>query len=103
MVHDEQTSTFEELLKKDGDVTIHQQNIRSLAVEMFKVINVLAPSMSDISTRNSNLCTDNVSANTRSNLTFYNYNNPRTRNYGLEILRCLGPKVYVMIPNKIKN
>ena len=51
--------------------------------------------MSNISTRNSNLCTDNVSANTRSNSTFYDYNNPRTRNYGSETLRCFGLKVYI--------
>ena len=104
MVYDDQTSTFEELLKKDGAVTIHQQNIRSLAVEMFKVINDLAPPfMRNIFTKNSNLCTDNISANTRSNSTFHNYNNPRTINYGLETLRCLGPKVYDMIPNEIKT
>ena len=104
MVYDDQTSTFEELLNKDGNVTIHQQNIRALAVEMFKVINDLAPPhMRNIFTNNSNVGSDNVSANTRSNSTFYIYNNPSTRNYGLETLRCLGPKVYDMIPNKIKN
>ena len=104
MVYNDQTSTFEELLKKDGAVTIHQQNIRSLAVEMFKVINDLAPPfMKNIFTKNSNLCTDNISANTRSNSTFHNYNKPRTVNYGLETLRCLGPKVYDMIPNDIKT
>ena len=32
MVYDDQTSTFEELLNKVGNVTIHQQNIRALAV-----------------------------------------------------------------------
>ena len=71
---------------------------------MFKVINDLAPPfMCNIFTKNSNVGSDNVSANTRSNSTFYNYNNPSTRNYGLETLRCLGPKVYDMIPNEIKN
>ena len=71
MVYDDQTSTFEELLNKDGNVTIHQQNIRALAVEMFKVINDLAPPfMRNIFTTNSNVGGDNVSANTRSNSTF---------------------------------
>ena len=103
IVYNDQTSTFEELLNKDGTVTIHQQNIRSLAVEMFKVTNDLSPPfMRNIFTKNINLCTDNVSANTRSKSTFYNYYNPRTRNYGLETLRCLGPKIYDMVPNEIK-
>ena len=86
------------------DVTIHQQNILAPAVEMFKVINDLAPPfMRNIFTTNSNVVSTNVLANTRSNSTFYDYNNPSTRNYGLETLRCLGPKVYDMIPNEIKN
>ena len=103
MVYDDQRSTIEELLHKDGNVTIHQQNIRALAVEMFKVFNNLAPPfMRNIFTKNSNVCSDHVSANTQSNSTFYNYNNPSTTNYGLETLRCLGPKVYDMIPNEIK-
>ena len=98
MVYDDQTTTFEELLNKDGNVTIHQQNIRTLAVEMFKVINDLAPPfMRNIFTKNSNVCSDHVSANTRSNIK--NIRNIRT----LETLRCLGPKVYDMIPNEIKQ
>ena len=104
MVYDDQDSTFEELLKKDGAVTIHQKNIRSLAVEMFMVLNNLAPPfMSNIFTKNTNFGTDNVSSNTRSKPIFYNKDNPRTRNYGLETLRCLGPKVYDMLPIEIKQ
>ena len=42
-------STFEELLTKDGSVTIHQRNLRALAIEMYKVSNKLSPSfMSDL-------------------------------------------------------
>ena len=37
MVHDDQTSTFEELLNKDGNVTINQQNIRAVAVEKLMI------------------------------------------------------------------
>ena len=104
MVYDDLTSSFEELLKKDDAVTIHQQNLRCLAVEMYKVANDLAPLfMKDIFTKNANLVTDNVSSNTRSRSIFYNYDNPRTRNFGLETLRCLGPKVYDMVPIEIKQ
>ena len=59
--------------------------------------------MSHIFTKNHNLCTDNVSANTRSNSIFYNAHNPKTRNYGLNTLRHLGLKVYDMVPEVIKN
>ena len=104
MVYNDDISSFEDLLQKDGSVTIHIQNLRSLAVEMFKVVNNVAPPfMTNIFTKNANLLTGNVSSNTRSRSMFYNYNNPKTRNYGLETLSCLGPKIYDMVPYEIKN
>ena len=36
-------SNFEELLKKDGSVTIHHRNIQAIAIEMYKVVNDLGP------------------------------------------------------------
>ena len=37
------SSKFEELLKKDGSVTVHIRNIQKLAIEMFKVFKNLSP------------------------------------------------------------
>ena len=37
MVYEDYTSTFEDLLKKNGSVTVHHRNIQLVAVEMFKV------------------------------------------------------------------
>ena len=98
MVYNDNVSSFEDLLQKDGSVTIHQQNLRSLTVEIFKVIkNIAPPLMSDNFTKNHNFCTDNVSANTRSNSIFCNAHNSRTRNYGLNTLRHLSLMVYDMV------
>ena len=36
-VYDDYTSCFEDLLKKNGSVTIHHRNIQRVAIEMFKV------------------------------------------------------------------
>ena len=97
-VHNDNVSSFEDLLQKDGSLTIHQQNLPSLTVEIFEVIkNIAPPPMSDIFTKSHNFCTDNVSANTRSNSIFYNAHNPRTRNYDLNTSRHLGLKVYDMV------
>ena len=94
MVYLEETSSFEELLTKDGSVTIHHRNLQVLAVEMFKVIKCIAPTfMNEIFSRNENAFADNVSSNTRSKSIFYNPSYPKTVYHGLETLRCLGPKI----------
>ena len=104
IVYNDNTSSFEDLLRKDGSVTIHQKNLRFLALEMFKVIHGATPSfMSDNFTKKSNLNSENISSNTRSNSTFHNYFHPKISNYGLDTLRHLGPKVYDIVPNDFRN
>ena len=94
MVYLDETSSFEELLRKDGSVTIHHRNLQFLATEMFKVDKCLAPIfMNDILSRNKNSFAENVSSNTRLNSSYYNYCNPKTVNYGLETLRSFAPKL----------
>ena len=43
LVCNDKQSRFEELLAKDGFVSIHHRNIKSLAVEMYKVRNESSP------------------------------------------------------------
>ena len=43
LVYTDKTSDFSELLEKDDSVSIHYENIRQLATEMFKVSKVLCP------------------------------------------------------------
>ena len=43
LVYSDKTSDFRELLDKDGSVSIHYQNIRQLATEMFKLSKGLCP------------------------------------------------------------
>ena len=44
IVYRDDVSTFEELLLRDGSVTVHHKNLQFLAMEMFKVDKGLAPS-----------------------------------------------------------
>ena len=43
MIYHDKNLTFNELLGKDDFVSIHHQNLRKLAVEMFKVSKGLSP------------------------------------------------------------
>ena len=43
IVYNDKKSNFNELLVKDGSVSIHHQNLQKLAVEMFKVSRALSP------------------------------------------------------------
>ena len=82
IVYQDEISTFKELLKKDGSITIHHQNLHLLAIEMFNVVNGLAPLfMANIFANNlTNLNTGNVSTNIQSQSTFYKPGNPKTVN-----------------------
>ena len=71
---------------------------------MYKIIHNLGPPfLQDIISKSANLMSGNVSGNTRAKSLFYNYKAPNTVNYGLETLRCLGPKIYNMLPVEIQN
>ena len=37
LIHNDKKSFFEDLLEKDGFVSVHHKNLKTLAVEMFKV------------------------------------------------------------------
>ena len=43
LVYQDKTSTYEDLLRKDGSSKIHHRNIQKLAIEIFKFKNGLSP------------------------------------------------------------
>ena len=43
IVYEDANSTYKGLLKKDESVTIHEKNIKLLAIEIYKVINGISP------------------------------------------------------------
>ena len=45
IVYNDKKSNFNELLVKDGSVSIHHQNLQKLAAEMFKVSRGLSPEL----------------------------------------------------------
>ena len=104
IVYKDESLSFQNLLDKDNSITIHQRNLRSLATEMFKVTTGLLPTfMNDVFCANHNLDTNNISARTRLNSRFYNPVNPKKVYMGSNSLRCLGPKIWNMVPNEVRE
>ena len=104
IIYLDESSSFEELLRRGGTVTVHRRNLQFLLTEMSKVFNgMVPPFMQDVFKRHGNAFAEIVSSNTRSKLNFYNPSNPRTVKYGLETLTTLGPKLWEMIPVGIRN
>ena len=97
IVYKDYISSFEDLLKRDNFVTIHQRNIHSLAIELFKAKQNLP---------NSLLCSifqiRSISYNLRSQTDFIR-SNASTSQYGLISMRCFSSKVWQMILLEIKN
>ena len=103
MVYNDHTSSFDELLEKDGLFTIHHRNIQYLAIEMYKVLDNLSPSfLQEISTKNINLASDNVSAKTYLGLCFIITKLQKLESMVYKTIICLGPKIFNMLPDDIK-
>ena len=47
MIYNDKISLFQELLDRDNSFTVHHFSVQSLAIEMFKVINNIAATITD--------------------------------------------------------
>ena len=102
-VHQDELSTFHELVIKDNSVSVHHRNIQFLAIELFKVISGNAPFLGDEIVTRRVIPENSVVANLRSQTDFYNYHNPQSVRFGKDTLRALWPKIWNNIPPDIKN
>ena len=98
IVYDDQISTFDELLTRDGSFTIHQRNIQTLAIEMFKTKNNEGPPfMKQIFVEKKD-----TGYSLRSNEEFESMN-IRTVHRGEDTLRFLGCKIWKILPDNIRQ
>ena len=91
-------SSFEELLERDNPVSVHNENIQCLAIELCKVFNDIYP----------DIMKDVFRLSTSSNYDIRSRRTFTTRSvkivyYGTESLSYLTPKVWELIPNNIKS
>ena len=90
--------SFKYLLEIDGSVSIHHRNLRTLAVELFKVFKGLSPVIFAE--------TFPVRQQSQYNMRNYSYfamPRAKTVNNGLESLSCLGSMLWDSIPFHMKK
>ena len=92
------SSNFDELLKKDGQFSIYDRNIQTLAIELYKFFHGLFPSIM----KNIFQVNTNNSCSLRSRNEFY-CRNPKTVKYGTEIISYLAPKIRSLVAEIIKR
>ena len=98
IVYSDKTSDFSELLEKDGSVSIHYQNIRQLAIEMFKVSKGLCPE----TVKGLFQFRYDIPYNLRQRSQFH-IPPVRTVFIGTESIKYLSPKIWELIPDEMKE
>ena len=97
IVYKDERLSFQELLDKDGSITIHHRNLRRLAVEMFKVKNHLSPlPVLD-------LFKERPLKYRLRNERFWEIPRVHTVNFGKESLRYRGILTWELLPESIKT
>ena len=96
-IYNDKQSPFNELLEKDGSVSIHEQNLHVLATQMYKISNGLSTLfMKDIFPINRN------PYNLRQN---FQFSRPRlnTVYHGTESISNHEPKIWDLVPSNLKE
>ena len=96
IVYSDYSSTFKELIEKDKSSTIHERNLRTLAIELYKVVNGLSPKILE------EVFPMKKSTKYCSKSPFETFN-VRTTNYGIHSLSYMGPKIWSILPRDIKE
>ena len=96
IVYKDEVSSFKELLTKDESFTVHERNIQTLAIELYKAANHLSPKIMDfilpLKTE-----TTYVGENV------FKTSNVKTVTWGTETLGHIGPQIWSIVPNDMKT
>ena len=96
IVYKDDKSSFKELLIKDDSFTVHERNIQTLAIELYKVSYGLSPKIMNL------ILPLNSDSNYPGENTFKTFN-VKTVSWGTETLAHLGPKIWSIVPNDMKK
>ena len=96
IVYQDHKSSFEELLKRENAFTIHQRNIQTLCIELYKVAYGIAPGIMRLlfpTKPGVRYPWENI----------FQTQNIRTVTWGTESLSHLGPKIWSILPLQLKK
>ena len=97
LIYCDHSSDFQELLQRNNSVKIHQKNIQTLAIIIYKVVNNIAPTIV------SKLFSfSNVNYNLRSGSQFHQPSANTVWN-GQETITYLRPEICNMVPEEMKQ
>ena len=97
ITYNNKSSSFQDLLDKDNSITIHHRNIRTLAIETFKVLRGLSPPL-----LNEVFVERNCNYNLREN-NFLKRRRVNSVRYGTESVSFLALKICDTLPKGIMN
>ena len=97
VVYNNGNASFSELLEIANGFTIHHRNLQKLATEVFKIKNNLSPLPLQ------ELFNQHDSPYNLRKKKLWETGNVRTVHYGTETFSYLGPKIWDLLPNKIKE
>ena len=98
LIYNDKKSSFEDLLEKDGSVSIHHRNLRTLAVELIEIFKGLSPVIFAEA-----FPLRQQSQYNMGNYSYFAMFRSKTINHGLESLPYIGSKLWARIPSHIKN
>ena len=98
IMYSDKQSLFETLLEKDDSVSVHNQNLQILATEMYKIKNDLSPLIFTELFEQRNEQHYDLRKNSQ-------FTKPpvRTVYQGSESIPFLGPKIWNILQNRLKN
>ena len=97
LITNDKTSTFEDLLQANNEITIHHRNLQVLMVQIFKIINGFAPPiMEDFFLFREN--THNIQ-----NFQIISNESKKRVRYGLETVKYRTPLLWANLPEKHKT
>ena len=95
IVYQDEQSSFDALLQRDESFTIHERNIQTLGIELYKVAWGLSPEIMKLV----------FPLNSRKTFVWediFQTFNIKTTTWGLETLAHIGPKIWSVIPKEMK-